>query len=453
MNVLIISTNRTKHLIPIVPNGAALTAAALRNTGHQVMLFDCCFTDDIIVSLTATVKSFRPDIIAISCRTCRFGKTEVPEIEITRQIISSLRNNRHSPIIIGGASFSFAPRIILEYTGADYGIVGESEMILPLLLNEIATNTHGENLPGVLWRNSQKEKKWTQVPPDRIPVPATDLYDSRYFNWTGSGVNMNCMKIENLQTRRGCPYACKNCLISEIEGKVIRARPLDAVFMEMDLIRKYSKRNRFFLVDNVFHLPTEYLMDFCRRMRSESSIWKWSAYICNGFENLSLEILQEIKASGCDGIIADIASLDNDILAAMGKSYTAGDIVRLSDSAKKIGIEILYHLTVGLPMETDKTARETFRIFEMINPPILPIVIGLTVYQGTTFSKELQGFSIKGDYPFSPSFYISPQLDFLKFKAVLSESISRNSNWYFASIFGEPFFEGIEKALIDVHAV
>ncbi len=62
------STNRERQPYPVVPNGLACVASALRDAGHAVQFLDLCFSREPVSDAKDAALSFNPDFIGISVR-------------------------------------------------------------------------------------------------------------------------------------------------------------------------------------------------------------------------------------------------------------------------------------------------------------------------------------------------------------------------------------------------
>lgn len=457
MKVLIVSTNKTKHLIPVVPNGAGFVVSALREAGHQVRFLDLCFEDDEPLAFEQTLEEVSPDVVGFSMRTCRFGKTETPETLMTRRLVELSKSRTKATVVLGGAAFSFDPHTVLAYVGADCGVIGDGESTLLKLLDGLQAEQGGARkveLPGVLWQEDvgKGDPGISKTAPNDIPIPAMDLYDPRYFTWQGAGSKVQTMKIWNLQTRRGCPYSCGNCRISEFEGPEIRRRPVEHILEELAMVKKRGDIKRWFLVDNLFHLPPQHTATLCTELEKQDAKWQWTASACNGLEVMDYELLERMQAVGCDALIADIITAQDDVLHAAGKSFSAADIVTMFTNSKRIGLELFVHVMLGYPGETLQTARQALRLMEQINPPFLVVIVGFAIYKGTKLSRAVDAISIPGDHPFSPSLFISPKLEVAGFQSLIAEYQARHPTWFFAGVFGDPMLEKAGEAILTIRA-
>ncbi len=56
--------------------------------------------------------------------------------------MSSAADKTTAPIVVGGSGFTLLPEEVLDFLGADYGVVGEGERAFLELLGELSGNAH-----------------------------------------------------------------------------------------------------------------------------------------------------------------------------------------------------------------------------------------------------------------------------------------------------------------------
>src|SRR5436305_9843248 len=124
--ILLVNANRCTVPEPVFPLGLAHLDAVLQRAGHQVRWWDLLTEGNPLQQLP---EDFKPDLIGISLRNLddviiRKQETFVRDVA---DLITGFRQNLGCPVVLGGSGFSILPREALEFTGADYGIVGEGE--------------------------------------------------------------------------------------------------------------------------------------------------------------------------------------------------------------------------------------------------------------------------------------------------------------------------------------
>jgi len=245
MNVLLISANRERDPYPVFPIGLSYLAAPLAQAGNTLSVLDLCFEEEPEAALGAALAAHCPDAIIISLRnldnvTWPGSRSYLPGLRV---IVDACR--ACGTVIVGGSGFSLMPLEVLAAVGADYGVAGEGEEVLPLLLERIETGADASDLPGVVVAGAS-----SFVPPrliSRIYSPERSLFNvARYHSQGG---------MANLQTKRGCPFSCTYCTYPHLEGRVMRLRPVEEILTEIrSLVHDYGVSYLYF-VDDIFNYP------------------------------------------------------------------------------------------------------------------------------------------------------------------------------------------------------
>ena len=160
--VLLVSTNRERAPQPVVPNGVACVASALRDAGHDVRVLDLCFARDPLRAARTAARAFAPDVIGVSVRNIDNSdlialRHYTPEAAAVTQAL------RHAApqasVIAGGAAFGVAPAALTDALGVDWAVAGDGERATVAL-----DGLH--DLPGgaLPCDGSQREAEITHVP-------------------------------------------------------------------------------------------------------------------------------------------------------------------------------------------------------------------------------------------------------------------------------------------------
>ena len=133
MKILLIVTNQYRGPIPVIPLGACLVAESCERTGHQVQILDFMFERDPLHALNSAINKTKPDIIGISLRNIDNNDMQHPVTfykDLTL-LIETIRRNTNATVILGGAAVGVMPEALLRFTGADWAILGDGEIVLP----------------------------------------------------------------------------------------------------------------------------------------------------------------------------------------------------------------------------------------------------------------------------------------------------------------------------------
>lgn len=130
------------------------------------------------------------------------------------------------PVVVGGPDPSSQPHI---YEEADYLILGEAEVTLPLFLKDFL-----EGKAQKIYRSFQK--------PDitQSPVPRYDLLDFKNYLMIG------------VQFCRGCPFNCEFCDIIELYGRTPRGKTPEQIIQELETLYQLGYRGHIDFVDDNF---------------------------------------------------------------------------------------------------------------------------------------------------------------------------------------------------------
>lgn len=190
-------------------------------------------------ALVASLRNFAPDVICLSLRNIdnvdSFSKENGWYLAQAKELTEIMRENSDAPIIVGGPAFTVMPEAILDYLGAEYGVVGEGEQLICNLVENLAA---GRSVPRL------SDGQLTPLTAGQMGSP---LYEQNLVDFYQAESGQI-----NLQTKRGCPYQCVYCTYPSLEGN--RFRPQDVTTVIDDI----AKAQRDYGIDNFF-LPIRFL--------------------------------------------------------------------------------------------------------------------------------------------------------------------------------------------------
>lgn len=177
--------------------------------------------------------SIKYDLVAISASTTAIANRAY-------QIADQFRKERMK-VVIGGIHATVLPEEAKEH--ADSVIIGESEYLWPILINDLEKN----NLNS--FYKTDKLVNLREIPPPRYDLLKADRY-----------------RIIWLQTARGCPHDCEICAASKVYGKKYRRKDVEQVVNEIKFIKqKLGNIPIGFSDDNLF-VDKKYLKLFLERI-------------------------------------------------------------------------------------------------------------------------------------------------------------------------------------------
>lgn len=392
--VLLIAANRVTTPYPVFPLGPAIIAGALNDSGHVVRQLDL-LTDN--GTTTTVVKEFRPDYICLSLRnidnTDSLSGLEGWYLEEARRLVAELKNLCPAPVIIGGPAFSLMPEAILDFIGADFGIVGEGEKSLPGLLRRLNA---GER-PQKLIRSDQF------LAPEDFGRPLVEEKILRHY-LTTSGV-------ANLQSKRGCPHGCVYCTYPTLEGRRFRKREAGAVVDDIARLQSDYQVESLFFVDSVFNDRDGHHLEIAAEILRRNLRIKWSAFFRP--QQLPAPDLELMQKAGLYALELGSDSLSEAPLQEMGKGFSLEDILAVHRAAMQLKIPVAHYLIFGGPGETTATLQEGIERLDLIDDGVCFLFSGLRLLPGTRlYERALAEALLTPETSLlQPLYYHAPGLD------------------------------------------
>ncbi len=418
LKLLLISANRERSPYPVFPIGLACLVPALSVAGHDLTVLDLCFAEEPIASLTDSLDSFAADAVLISIRN--IDNVTWPA---TRSYLSRVKEVVHAckgraVTIVGGSGFSIMPLEVMNFLGADYGVVGEGEELLPRLLAAIADSGDVGALPGVVLPGAT-----SFFPPElvtAISAPDRTLFDVASYNRLGG--------MANIQTKRGCPFSCIYCTYPLLDGHQIRLRPIADIISEIgDLVDRHGV-NYLYFVDDIFNYPVDFAEKLCRAMQEAKLKVNWSAFINPDF--LPPTLLEAMIAAGCDALEFGTDSGSPTMLKNLRKSFTVGQVKEASRLCREYNVDFAHYILFGGPGENARTVLESFELMDEVAPTAVIAMTGIRIFPGTAiYAQAVAEGLINLTAPLlEPVFYLSPEVASTLCELVRGEAVKR-TNW------------------------
>lgn len=342
------------------PSGIAYVSAYLKKAGKKVYTLNLNLEDDNVYNvLERYIEQYDIDILGTGELVVNYAKLQ--------EIVKSARKIKPElKIWIGGGLVTNSPyeamKLIPE---ADFGMIGEGE-ITSCELVSLLEEKHGtyleEDISGIDGLIVRKKDGTLFCTHKRADIE--DLDSIPFPDWEGFKLTETCRKyaksdngiVASVVSSRSCPNSCTFC--SKTGGKKYRKRSLDNIFAEIDeLVDRYHV-TRLNFNDELFADSSNRLFEFCDRMEKYGITYRVSMHIG---KNLTLELLQRMKESGCRSIFYGLESADNNVLKSMRKHITIEDIESCLQLTKKAGIVVEGNFIFGDPVETVESVQTTLK--------------------------------------------------------------------------------------------
>ncbi len=433
--VLLVSTNRERQPYPVVPNGLACVASALKSAGHSVRFLDLCFAGDPISRARSEARAFDPDFVGVSVRNIDNSdaialRHYTPDaLEVVRALRAAAPRAK---LIAGGAAFGVAPEALFETFDVDYAVAGDGERASVSLINALAAGESTLGIPGVVRRQG------TQIvfaPPgedadlDSLPAPRLqDWIDLRRYERHGATIP--------IQTKRGCVYKCVYCTYRNVEGWGYRLRAAENVADEIAELRYQAGVRNFDFVDSTFNSPPGHAIEVCEAIiRRKLNVRLDTTNFTPA--TASDELLAVMRRAGFRTLGISAESASDPVLEKLEKGFTAAKVRDVAERVERAGIRTLWIFLVGGPAETPETLRETlaFAEWRLLRGDAVYLTVGLRIYPGTTLHRIAigEGIVAQGESLLAPAFYFSPQLDFAAAVAEIRQFAMKHPRFMFSA--------------------
>ncbi|MFH2006597.1 MAG: lipid biosynthesis B12-binding/radical SAM protein [bacterium] len=415
-----ISANRLNTPYPVYPIGLDYVRGALP-AHHEVKVLDLA-VEDSNTALSDAVRSFEPELVGIALRN--IDNTDAADsqafVQDYRSLVRALRALTQAPVVLGGAAFTIAPRALLDTLGADYGILGEGERLADLIA---ALEAGGPVVgPGVVeGANTPAGVEPLPAPPRRA-LPETGPQLEHYLR---NGAMLN------LQTKRGCPYACIYCTYPHVEGKQLRLfDPAEVARTARGLQALGAKF--LFVTDAVFNADEEHSLAVARALEAAGVTIPWGAYFSP--RTTPDAYWRSLAQSGLSHVEFGTDSLSDEVLRRYRKPFDAQTVLTAHRAALGAGLHIAHFFVLGGPGETADTVRRTFEVAEQLERCVCFFFSGMRIFPGTRlFELVHEGNAEDFTDVLTPTFYQSDELTSEDLNVLAVKHAAGRSSWIIGS--------------------
>lgn len=410
MNILCIYPNLEGY--GKVPLGFCLIMSCLLREGHNVELFDTTFigqgghvdenirkkaglvlptdtshlyephtTEEIDEMLRWQVQRFSPDLIAMTIveDNYRYGDHLLVAI---KSVASDI------PVIVGGATPTSVPQVVIENPHIDYVCQGEGEEVIVEFCGLMSRGKSVENVRNLCYKKNGMVKCNPLRPfidMNTLPIQRLELWDKRHFVKPYVG---RLWRAGNFEMSRGCLNKCSYCINEVLQtsyqncGRFHREKSIDNVIKEIKMLRdEYGFDIIFFADDNFLLMSHARFNEFGDAWKSEIGLPYW---INTELELITEERLAKLKETGCCGIGIGLESGSEWLRSnVLHRRYIDNDrLVEKFKLIERFGIRVTANSMIGFPDEYEDDIFETIKLNRRIKPKSLDLNF-VAPYAGT----------------------------------------------------------------------
>lgn len=333
MKILMVAYDNDSY-ITWFPQGLAYLAAAARNAGHEVEVYQQDVYHWPDSHLTEFLDRNFFDVVEVSVIG---GYYQYHKLLALSEAINASKNRASFHYTIGGHGPASDPEYFLRKTGADVVGIGEGEITFVEMLEAFEEKRTLDSVDGIAYfeegRYVRTKGRELIQNIDEIAWPAYDLFDMTYYT---------LMRVANIEKNerclpmlsgRGCIFRCNFCYRLD---KGFRPRSAKSIIEEMRFLKETYNVKYIAFSDELLMSSRERTLELCEAFIAADLGLKWN---CNGRLNFAdPDVLRKMKEAGCVFINYGIESLDDATLRVMHKGLTRKMIIRGIENTLKVGI-------------------------------------------------------------------------------------------------------------------
>lgn len=354
-----------------------LCLSGILNTKHQITVLDAT------VNMMPEAECFK-QINKLDIDTIIFLTGTASWYEDS-DFIQQVKETKKCKVIGIGNQFMFLGKELMEQNP------WLDAVLLSFVTNDILDYLAGKKgkINNVIYRLGDKIISGGIVPPKArvfsYPVPKHELFPIDDYHLP----IIQHHPFMNVLTSLGCVHKCSFCVYGNKTIPYVY-RNVENTIEELKALKLLGiKEIRF--MDYSITINKSNIDKLCRRMIEEKFGFRWHAL--GRVDEVDVELLTLMKASGCQTLLFGVESGDQDILNKYSKGITLDKIRQTFNICKQLKIDILAHFIIGLPGDTEESINQTIDFCLELDPEYADFAIA-TPYLGTKLRYE----SIKNNW-------------------------------------------------------
>jgi anaerobic magnesium-protoporphyrin IX monomethyl ester cyclase len=344
-----------ERMKPYPPLATLLVAAAVRERGHDVALFDASLARGVH-EFVALLSDTRPTVVGILEDNFNYltKMCTVRTREATLEMVAVARAHG-CRVAVNGSDASDHPALYLA-AGADAVITGEADTSFLALAKTWRDSLDATltTIPGLVLRggDGKADVAYTAPAPgvndlDSLPFPAWDLVDVEAYRraWTTAHGRFSW----NMVASRGCPFGCNWCA-KPIFGRRYAQRSPECVAEEMRRLKEEVRPDHIWFADDIFGLTAPWITRFAEAVARRDARTPFMIQ-CRA-DLLRPHVAAALAAAGAEEVWIGVESGSQAILDAMDKGTTVDEVRAATRALKAHGIRACWFLQLGYPAET-----------------------------------------------------------------------------------------------------
>lgn len=331
-------------------------------------------------------------------------------------------------VVLGGPHVSFMDDEALATGVVDYVVRNEGEYSFLALVDFLAGSKPLEDLRGISYLEDGKVLRAPDAPficdLDSLPLPARDLLPMHLY-----GERMNGRLMTTMVTSRGCPFNCDFCSSSEFFGVRWRARSVENMLQEIDVLHNEHGYRALSFVDDNFTLNPERAIEVSDRISANGWDIVWAAMTRVDTVVKNPEMVRAMARAGFSWTFIGFESGTQETLDAYGKKAAPDDARNAIAILKENNVKVTGAFILGNLDETEEMIMDTIEFAKELDPTRAQFSL-LTPYPGAKLYDRVAGRLLTRDWNLFSGMYPTIELDHISPERLTRLLISAYSSFY-----------------------
>ncbi len=384
---------------PYPPLATLQVAAALREGGHQVSLFDAMLATGV-GEFEERLAEHHPEVVILYEDNYNF---------LTKMCLAAMREaacrmvraarRTGARVIVAGSDVTDAPQAYLA-AGAEVALLGEGLATLTALirrldadsalpLNELVAGLTGLAHAG----GGDGGAPPAQAPAEIVSqpeLPAWDLIDIEGYRslW----IEHHGFFSLNMAASRGCSFRCNWCA-KPIWGNQYAQRSAESVAAEFTYLKQRFNPDHIWFADDIFGFKPAWVQRFARAVHEAGARLPFTIQI--RADLASEAMAQALREAGCTEAWIGAESGSQRILDAMNKGTTVEQIKQARAQLRSCGIRVGFFIQLGYLDEQLDDILATRELLESARPDDVGVSVSYPL-PGTRFFEQVKGRFLNG---------------------------------------------------------
>jgi anaerobic magnesium-protoporphyrin IX monomethyl ester cyclase len=384
---------------PYPPLATLQVAAALREAGHEVALFDAMLAEGLSEYELKLARA-KPQVVVLYEDNYNFlTKMCLAAMREACLAMIGLARAAGARVIVAGSDATDAPEPYLR-AGAEIALRGEGLETLATLVGRLDTDVGVEreqltrDLSGIAYlsggqlRCLDESRAGGFVPQPELP--AWDLVDVERYRavWMRAHGYFSL----NMAASRGCPFRCSWCA-KPIWGNQYAQRSAESVAAEFTYLKHRFNPDHIWFADDIFGFRPAWVLRFAHAVREANAR---VPFTIQTRADLTTEAMAAALAeAGCAEAWLGAESGSQRILDAMNKGTTIPEIKVARARLKAQGIRVGFFIQLGYLGEQLTDILATRELLESTRPDDVGVSVAYPL-PGTKFFEQVQGQFLNG---------------------------------------------------------